>query len=185
MWVGQGCAHYALLVLSIKESDVISSCAGAEAVRMCCWPCPLLSHANPFKLPEDSYTDASTSDHAPQLPFSTRAATQLGFSRKFEDCALDAAASVRLPEPARVTKLRLDVGWKFWGKTPEDEIENTAVEFAVKFYNAAVGGGVHADGQVVCMCQLAIVLEEAVAGLAVGTRTRSSSKLGTMLSCAL
>jgi hypothetical protein len=37
------------------------------------------------------------------------------------------------------------VGWKFWGKTPEDEIENTAVEFAIKFYNAAVsvdrGGG--------------------------------------------
>jgi len=61
----------------------------------------------------------------------------LPFSRQYEDNDLVEAASVRLPDPAAVSKLRLDVGWKFWGKTPEDEIENTAVEFVIKFYNAA------------------------------------------------
>lgn len=61
---------------------------------------------------------------------------QLPFSRQYQDDDLNEAASVRLPAPTTVTKLRVDVGWKFWGSTPEDEIENTSVEFAIKFYDA-------------------------------------------------
>lgn len=62
--------------------------------------------------------------------------SQLPFSRQYQDDDLNEAASVRLPAPTTVTKLRVDVGWKFWGSTPEDEIENTSVEFDIKFYDA-------------------------------------------------
>jgi hypothetical protein len=30
------------------------------------------------------------------------------------------------------------VGWKFWGKAPEDELEGVSMEFVIKFYDAAV-----------------------------------------------
>ncbi len=60
------------------------------------------------------------------------------FSRLNEDRALTEATRFRLPDAAPVGKLRVDVGWKFWKKGPEDEIEGAAVEFVIKFYNAAV-----------------------------------------------
>ncbi|KAF5842921.1 hypothetical protein DUNSADRAFT_3948 [Dunaliella salina] len=62
---------------------------------------------------------------------------QLGFSRVYEDRSLDEAASTRLPEPTQVSKLRLDVAWKFWNpkKEPEEEMEGVNVEFAIKFFD--------------------------------------------------
>jgi hypothetical protein len=67
---------------------------------------------------------------------------QLGFSRAFEDRGLNEAASIRLPDPATVDKLRLDVAWKLWNlnKEPEDEMEGVNVEFAIKFFDANVSG---------------------------------------------
>lgn len=63
---------------------------------------------------------------------------QVGFSRQFEDRALTEATRARKPEAADVDKLRVDVGWKFWKKGPEEEIEGAGVEFVIKFYNAQV-----------------------------------------------
>jgi len=68
----------------------------------------------------------------------------MGFSRVAEDRGLDEAASIRLPERSEVSKLRLDVAWKFWNpkKEPEDEMEGVNVEFAIKFFDSNVGASV-------------------------------------------
>lgn len=114
---------------------------GCSCAQRICW---LHGASQP-----DSQPDAQASSAAPPPPPTSPTPTptppvrpQLGFSRAYEDRSLSEAASFRLPEgaTAAVDKLRLDVAWKFWSREPEDEMEDVAVEFAIKFYDANVGG---------------------------------------------
>eukprot|EP00967_Tisochrysis_lutea_P141961 scaffold261539_cov15-Tisochrysis_lutea.AAC.1 len=123
--------------LSLYEDQSVDIAANAHmAVHVChVLLHTLRAHAASLMFAIRS-TCASQDFEAPVCTFSL----QLGFSRVYEDRSLDEAASVRLPEPTQVSKLRLDVAWKFWNpkKEPEEEMEGVNVEFAIKFFDGNV-----------------------------------------------